>query len=205
MIIVSKYYDVTWCLWILLFRAKTIKNSVMVNEELTAEEWKRRYEKERDKNARMKGIIERYEAELARWRSGLCVFSIPKYFQDFRFQSSKHVCAFKCFQTLHSWKFQIAGEAVPEEERITAKEITAEAAATPSSKVHHLPASVVSTAGSAISDAERARWEEEKQKLYQQLDDKVRSVDIRHGCHYANNPFTLNYFFWYSSSSLRFP
>jgi len=51
-------------------RAKTIKNSVMVNEELTAEEWKRRYEKERDKNARMKGIIERYEAELAKWRAG---------------------------------------------------------------------------------------------------------------------------------------
>jgi len=42
----------------------------MVNEELTAEEWKRRYEKERDKNARMKGIIERYEAELAKWRAG---------------------------------------------------------------------------------------------------------------------------------------
>lgn len=51
-------------------RAKTIKNSVMVNEELTAEEWKRRYEKEREKNARLKGLIERYEAELAKWRRG---------------------------------------------------------------------------------------------------------------------------------------
>ena len=51
-------------------RAKTIKNSVVVNEELTAEEWKRRFEKERDKNARLKGIIERYEAELAKWRAG---------------------------------------------------------------------------------------------------------------------------------------
>jgi len=43
---------------------------VVVNEELTAEEWKRRFEKERDKNARLKGIIERYEAELAKWRAG---------------------------------------------------------------------------------------------------------------------------------------
>lgn len=51
-------------------RAKTIKNTVMVNEELTAEEWKRRYERERDKCARLRGLIERYEAELARWRHG---------------------------------------------------------------------------------------------------------------------------------------
>ena len=51
-------------------RAKTIKNTVMVNEELTAEEWKRRYERERDKCARLRALIERYEAELLRWRLG---------------------------------------------------------------------------------------------------------------------------------------
>jgi len=51
-------------------RAKTIKNTVMINEELTAEEWKRRYERERDKCARLRGVLERYEAELARWRHG---------------------------------------------------------------------------------------------------------------------------------------
>ena len=52
-------------------RAKTIKNVVTVNEELTAEEWKRRYNKEKEKNARLKGILAKFEAELQMWRSGM--------------------------------------------------------------------------------------------------------------------------------------
>jgi predicted metalloenzyme YecM len=52
------------------FRAKCIKNSVTVNEELTAEEWKRRWEKEREKVARLKGQLSRAELELERWRRG---------------------------------------------------------------------------------------------------------------------------------------
>ncbi|KAK8746478.1 hypothetical protein OTU49_017035, partial [Cherax quadricarinatus] len=51
-------------------RAKTIKNCVCVNEELTAEEWKRRYNKEKEKSTKLKAQVERMEAELARWRSG---------------------------------------------------------------------------------------------------------------------------------------
>ncbi len=42
----------------------------MVNEELTAEEWKRRWEKEREKVARLKGQLSRAEMELERWRHG---------------------------------------------------------------------------------------------------------------------------------------
>jgi hypothetical protein len=63
-----------------LCSAKTIKNNVMVNEELTAEEWKQRFEKEREKNARLKGIIEKYEAELAKWRAGkLNVYRLSRH------------------------------------------------------------------------------------------------------------------------------
>lgn len=51
-------------------RAKTIKNTVIVNEELTAEEWKRRFDKEREKVVKLKGQLSRAESELGRWRSG---------------------------------------------------------------------------------------------------------------------------------------
>lgn len=51
-------------------RAKTVKNVVCVNEELTAEEWKRRYEKEKEKLARLKGQLARAETELEKWRNG---------------------------------------------------------------------------------------------------------------------------------------
>lgn len=51
-------------------RAKTVKNVVMVNEELTAEEWKRRYEKEKEKVVKLKAQLEKMDRELARWRAG---------------------------------------------------------------------------------------------------------------------------------------
>jgi len=69
------------------------------------------------------------------------------------------------------------GESVPESERTSDKEFLASDALSASSSTHNLPSIAQSvlgaTARGGVSDEERLSWEEERQKLYLQLDDKV--------------------------------
>ncbi|EDS27929.1 kinesin heavy chain subunit [Culex quinquefasciatus] len=126
-------------------RAKTVKNVVCVNEELTAEEWKRRYEREKEKNGRLKGKVEKLEAELARWR---------------------------------------AGETVNEEEQLDLQDVME--ASTPNVEVLlekpvvDLPVPATPsglTMVGSISADERTALEQERERLYQQLDDKDEEIN----------------------------
>ncbi|XP_066247919.1 kinesin heavy chain isoform X2 [Euwallacea similis] len=126
-------------------RAKTVKNVVTVNEELTAEEWKRRYEKEKEKVARLKGKVEVLEAELNRWRSG---------------------------------------ETVKPDEQVNLNDINE--AITPSSGMEEsvveppsgpMPATPALMIGSTLGLEERQKLELERERLYQQLDEKDEEIN----------------------------
>lgn len=127
-------------------RAKTIKNVVTVNEELTAEEWKRRYEKEKERVGRLKGKVEKLELELSRWRSG---------------------------------------ETVNPDEQVNLQEpmeAVTPVAPVPEVKKEVLLGPIPATPGGGImigslSNEERQKLEEERERLYQQLDEKDEEIN----------------------------
>ncbi|XP_055585559.1 kinesin heavy chain [Uranotaenia lowii] len=126
-------------------RAKTVKNVVCVNEELTAEEWKRRYEREKEKNGRLKGKVEKLEAELARWRAGETVTAEEQLdLQDVMEASTPNV--------------EVLLEKVPD------------------LPVPATPSGLVAMTGSINPDVREA-LEVERERLYQQLDEKDEEIN----------------------------
>ncbi|GAB0201340.1 kinesin heavy chain-like [Grus japonensis] len=130
-------------------RAKTIKNTASVNLELTAEQWKKKYEKEKEKNRALKETLGKLEAELSRWRSDGETEAVSP------------------------------GEAVPETEQLSGAEAEAGTGegtgeGTGTGPVGETPLNDNSSSIVIhISDEERRKYEEEIRKLYKQLDDKV--------------------------------
>ncbi|XP_030564757.1 kinesin heavy chain [Drosophila novamexicana] len=129
-------------------RAKTVKNVVCVNEELTAEEWKRRYEKEKEKNARLKGKVEKLELELARWRAGETVKAEEQINMEDLMEASTP-----------NLEVEAAAQAAG----------AAAAAAAQRTAIANMSASVAAD--------ERARLATECERLYQQLDDKDEEIN----------------------------
>ncbi|XP_044007267.1 kinesin heavy chain isoform X2 [Aphidius gifuensis] len=125
-------------------RAKTIKNVVCVNEELTAEEWKRRYEREKEKAARLKGKVEKLESELSRWRQGETVTPDEQV-------------------NLVEGPEMVVSVVAPVEVKGTDGPMPA------------IPGGGL-MAGS-LSNEERQKLEEERERLYQQLDEKDEEIN----------------------------
>lgn len=127
-----------------------------VNLELTAEEWKKKYEKEKEKNKSLKSVIQRLEAELHRWRSGESLTNRPQ--ADPRSDVYKFAL--------------IPGEDVPEEERLSSKDPRS---VEPCDNTLIIDNLLQAGGGVAVSGDERSRYEEDISNLYKQLDDKVRA------------------------------
>ncbi|GJQ71648.1 Khc [Trypoxylus dichotomus] len=124
-------------------RAKTVKNVVCVNEELTAEEWKRRYEKEKEKVARLKGKVEKLEEELQRWRNGETV--------------------------------NVDEQINLNDESATPNAVMEES--TTATLAGPMPATPALMIGSTLGSEERQKLEQERERLYQQLDEKDEEIN----------------------------
>ncbi|KAM6294511.1 kinesin heavy chain [Aegotheles albertisi] len=148
-------------------RAKTIKNTASVNLELTAEQWKKKYEKEKEKNKALKETIGKLEAELSRWRSGEGGPQ-PR-------EGTPTLTPAPGGET----EAVPAGEAVPETEQLSGAEAEAgpgEGTGTgppEETPVNDNSSSIVIH----ISEEERHKYEEEIRKLYKQLDDKDDEIN----------------------------
>uniref|UniRef100_F1KTF7 Kinesin-like protein n=1 Tax=Ascaris suum TaxID=6253 RepID=F1KTF7_ASCSU len=138
-------------------RAKTIKNVVVVNEELTAEEWKRRYEREKDKVARLKQQLMAAELELNRWRKGE---KVPE----------------------SEWVNLLEGAALnlqlPPGSETLSPSVSDSVLGSLDRSISVAPVPLLTSAIGAITDADRKKYEEERAALYQQLDEKDDEITL---------------------------
>lgn len=152
-------------------RAKTIKNVVVVNEELTAEEWKRRYERERDKVSKLKLYLTKVDSELTKWRTG---DSVPPDDQvNFRDFDASTLSLSESVQNLSS----VASASMLNNTQLNVGSaqnlLTQNLSVAPSIQ----SSSSGGIMGEPLSNEERMKFEEERTRLYAQLDEKDDELD----------------------------
>uniref|UniRef100_A0A0N5AF36 Kinesin-like protein n=1 Tax=Syphacia muris TaxID=451379 RepID=A0A0N5AF36_9BILA len=130
-------------------RAKTIKNVVVVNEELTAEEWKRRYEREKEKVTKLKAQLAEAENELNRWRRGEKVPEVE-------------------WLNLSA----VTASSLPVPSDTLSPSASDSALGLLDRSISAPPVQLLTSSIGAITDADRKKYEEERATLYQQLDEK---------------------------------
>ncbi len=107
---------------------------------ISTEEWKRRYEKEKEKNAKLRAMLQQLEKEVARWRSGE---SVPVH------------------ERMTSQKEQKAPEVIEVPQPVP---------------LSQSPKSTVTVINNELSEEERMKFDEERSKLYKQLDERVSDL-----------------------------
>lgn len=159
-------------------RAKTIKNVVIVNEELTAEEWKRRYEREREKVSKLRAQLQRAEQELMRWRGGE---SVPADEQSglTRDLDTSTLSLSESVHNLAAAGGGVGGLGGAAGAGAGGVGLAPSAALAGQGQAHHLSnmynTGVVSS--DPLTNEERMKFEEERTRLYAQLDEKDDEID----------------------------
>uniref|UniRef100_A0A669CSH8 Kinesin heavy chain n=1 Tax=Oreochromis niloticus TaxID=8128 RepID=A0A669CSH8_ORENI len=168
-------------------RAKTIRNTASINLELTAEQWKRKYEKEKEKNKTLKETIQKLESELNRWRNGqnkywcwwVAMSVCGEGTSRLRTSNSSVLTLQTKVQhcnvsSLLTFSYPL-GEDVPETERTTSEIVTRIESVEERPILDNDTSSIVVR----ISEEERQKYEEEIRKLYKQLDDKDDEINLQ--------------------------
>lgn len=139
-----------------------------MNVELTAEQWKQKYEREKEKNKTLRNTVTWLENELNRWRNG--------EMNHYEFISLNHYSHYpESVQT--SLNSHVQGESVPVEEQFDKEKANAEVLAL-DNIINDKSASTPNVPGVRLTDVEKDKCEAELSKLYKQLDDKVKSLNV---------------------------
>ncbi|XP_062328601.1 kinesin heavy chain [Osmerus eperlanus] len=147
-------------------RAKTIRNSASVNLELTAEQWKGKYEKEKERNAALREKLLSLETQLTRCRHRSGEES-PEEQQSLGASANK--------DTPLDISSPAPTPCIPAPRMPSPAPRIPSPAPSPCSPAPSLcsPSSIVVR----ISEEERQKYEEEIRRLYKQLDDKDDEIN----------------------------